>query len=194
MQKPICILLKGVPGAGKDTVAKELICPNYGFIRYAFADKFKIIVKDLYNLSENQMHGPLKEKIDLRYNKSPRQIFQDFGNGQRAIYENIWIDYVVRGIKKDFELGHSRFVITDLRFIQEYKVTKKELEDIGFKIVSVQINRNTKASKNKKTMSDISETSLDQAGFKADIEIDNSGTINSFLNTFEEKVIKTLLL
>ena len=68
----------GKKGSGKDTLADYLVEHN-GFIKYSFADPVKNIVNILFNLSDTQVNGYLKETVDERWGLSPRVILQRFG-------------------------------------------------------------------------------------------------------------------
>jgi hypothetical protein len=75
---------------GKDTAADYLEGRHPGAAKkVAFADKLKKITMDLFGLSHEQCYGSkeVKETIDPRYGKSPRQIMQEVGDKMRQIYE-----------------------------------------------------------------------------------------------------------
>ena len=75
MGKLIGIL--GRKRSGKDT-AGNYVVENYGYDRYAFADPIKDILKTMFDFSDEQLNNN-KEKIDKRWNVSPRTILQKFG-------------------------------------------------------------------------------------------------------------------
>jgi hypothetical protein len=83
-----CIGLLGQKGSGKDTLADYLV-NNKGFVKYSFATPVKNISKILFNLSDEQLYGNLKEIIDDKLGISPRVIFQRLGTefGQDLIYK-----------------------------------------------------------------------------------------------------------
>ncbi len=58
----------GLSGSGKDTIA-DLLVRNNGFIKVAFADPLKRIVKDIHAFSDDQLWGPshMRNKPDERY-------------------------------------------------------------------------------------------------------------------------------
>lgn len=130
--------------AGKDTLANFLV-QNDGYVRLAFADKLKLIVADLFGFDDEQLNGRLKEVIDPRYGKSPRQIFQQFGTEcARSVYEYVWSEYVFRKLIPEYiEKGHTKFVISDFRFKNEFKVGKKWASDHPHQVVlkTVRIDR-----------------------------------------------------
>ena len=78
----------GKKGSGKDTAGEYLI-EKYGYVRFAFGDKVKEVAKALFNFSDEQLYGKLKDSIDERYNLKPRQVFQRLGTefGQYDIHK-----------------------------------------------------------------------------------------------------------
>ncbi len=107
---------------GKDTAA-DYIEENYpGTHRVAFADKLKRIAMLLFGLSHEQCYGPveIKEKVDPRYNLTPREILQGIGEKMREIYPDIWVDTVFyTTIPELQEQGFDKFVISDVRYPNE---------------------------------------------------------------------------
>ena len=124
--------LLGKKGSGKDTLADYLVNIK-GFVKYSFAKPVKDIAKILFNLSETQLYGELKEQVDERWGISPRVIFQrlgtEFGEGQ--IYD-LFPELKIK--IKDKELWLKLFdifleenkdkniVIADVRFVHEINI------------------------------------------------------------------------
>ena len=108
---------------GKDTAAEYLEGRHPGVVkRVGFADKLKQITMDLFGLSYEQCYGSkeVKETVDPRYGKSPRQIMQEVGEKMREIYEDIWVDTVFNTtIPPLEESGYDFFVISDVRYPNE---------------------------------------------------------------------------
>lgn len=74
-----CIVaLLGQKRNGKDTVADYLV-NNYGFVRYGFADPIKEGARHMFDLSDEQLYGDLKEVVDPRWGVTPRQILMVMG-------------------------------------------------------------------------------------------------------------------
>ncbi|AOQ24617.1 Dephospho-CoA kinase [Moorella thermoacetica] len=96
------LLLIGKAGAGKDTVADYLV-EKYGFQRFAFADKLKEIIQDLWP--------------DAFKNGKPRKLLQDVGTKMREIDKDVWVNYVMRQIG-----NKDRVVISDCRLMNEYEI------------------------------------------------------------------------
>lgn len=116
------IALTGPTGSGKSTVADYLV-GTYGFRRVSIAQPLKEIVRRTFELSEAQVYGDFaaKEQVDPRYNVSPRWLLQRLATeGIRTVLgEDFWIDVACREIFAD-PLG-GRYVIDDLRFLNEAK-------------------------------------------------------------------------
>ena len=108
---------------GKDTAAEYLEKRYPGRVkRVAFADKLKKICMDLFGLTQEQCYGPqeIKEKIDPRYNMTPREIMMGVGEKMRQIFPDIWVDTVFYTTIPEWEAqGYDCFVISDVRYPNE---------------------------------------------------------------------------
>jgi hypothetical protein len=108
---------------GKDTAANYLEGHTARRVkRVAFADKLKRIAMDLFGLSYEQCYGPpeIKEAVDPRYGKSPRQIMQELGEKMREIHEHIWVDTVFNATIPPLQKrGYDYFAISDVRYPNE---------------------------------------------------------------------------
>lgn len=118
--------IAGFAGSGKDTLAKA-ICLNHGFASFAFADKLKEIIADLYDLPIEYFHDRvLKNKPHANLNgKSPRKAAQLIGTqGFRDMIDPMtWINYVMRRARETMATGKS-VVITDVRFPEELQTIR----------------------------------------------------------------------
>ncbi len=142
--------ISGCAGSGKDTVA-SILTENYGFRHTAQADPMKLICRELYGFSNEQLWGPssYRNAPDLRYPRehtmtldgcmccgisytnrnnvccylTPRYALQTLGaNWGRDCYQDIWINAAIAQAHK---LG-GRMVITDIRFQNEIDSVSKE--------------------------------------------------------------------
>ena len=68
----------GRKGSGKDTVS-DYIVNKYNFEKMIIADPLKIACKELFNFTDEQLYGNLKETVDPQWGLSPRQAFQWLG-------------------------------------------------------------------------------------------------------------------
>ena len=136
-KSPDEFILIGVTGrkkSGKDTIGKYLI-DNHGFVRVAFADSLKKACKHIFGFTEEQLYDDtLKEVVDEYWQHSPREILQKVGTELfrielphlcKNISSDIWIRSVDRKIRKLRSEGHTRFVITDVRFDNELEYITK---------------------------------------------------------------------
>ena len=108
---------------GKDTAAEYLEKSYPGRVkRVAFADELKNAAMAIFGLSWEQCYGAqeIKEAVDLRYGKSPRQILQELGEKMREIFPAIWLVRVFNEtIPALQEHGYECFVISDVRYPNE---------------------------------------------------------------------------
>lgn len=136
----------GKKGSGKDTVGEYLI-EKYGYVRFAFGDKVKEVAKALFNFSDEQLHGSLKDIIDERYGIKPRETFQRLGTefGQYDIHK-LFPELKMKIAPRSFwTLAFKEFcqqnpdkniVITDVRFNHEFKI----IEEMGGEFIQIKRN------------------------------------------------------
>ncbi len=117
------ITLSGLSGAGKDTIG-NLIISKYKFKKIAIADPLKKMVQDKYGLSYEQLWGEFRNTIDDRYNKSPRQIYQEEGDLLRKkdplALIKLWEQDFLHKLQ-----NQEHIICTDVRTIQELETAKK---------------------------------------------------------------------
>jgi len=103
--------ISGLAGSGKDTAGDYLV-REFDFIKIAFADPLKRIVRDIFEFSEEQLWGSSEKRNepDLRYPRpngtflAPRMALQQLGTEfGRNCYPNVWIDYALRLAKTALE-------------------------------------------------------------------------------------------
>lgn len=164
--------LTGVAGSGKDTAAM-FIKQRYDVKTFAFAEPIKSACKNLFLLSEDQLHSyELKEVIDPRWNKSPRELFQWFGTDVlRKFDDNFFLKHMDIRIENN-SCKHS--IVTDVRFDNEAKYIKSR----GGIVVKI-VRPNADTTKHKH----VSENGFDDE--LVDIVIVNDGT----LDQLEDKVL-----
>jgi hypothetical protein len=211
--KPFVVLLGHQAHVGKDMLGEYLV-KNHGFKRFAFADKLKQVVADLYAFTHEQMYSSLKNSPDTRYLKpnaaellqvrgdgfdltldnylTPREILQDFGQEQRARFPDIWADYVFRQIDTDINLRSDtgvsqRYVITDFRFPNEAIVGSRYAETKGWDITNIKIERPDEQRGEFAGSTNISETALE--GYDFDRVIYNTKTPEVLFERFERFVL-----
>lgn len=115
-------MIIGIVGAaqsGKDTIARYMAVK--GFIRIAFADKVKDVCVRYLGMSYNDFLSNTKDTPMPHLNGlTPRQMTQKVGMFFREIDKDIWVKQALNGI--DLE---DDFVITDIRFENEYAAIRK---------------------------------------------------------------------
>ena len=88
--------ITGKRGHGKTTAANVLI-RDFGFIEYSFAKPLKEICKIMFRLTDEQVYGDykIKEKIDERIGRSPREILQLIGTefGRERLHDIFYYDF-----------------------------------------------------------------------------------------------------
>lgn len=128
------VALTGPKGSGKDTVA-DIICNRFKHVkRVAFADPIKTVVQHIFRLdtTSNAQYDRLKRSKLEAYGgdfqttwKSieGRHVVREIGMLMRSYDTNQFTKYVEDEIVK--AMGESEiFVVTDLRFENEYEMLK----------------------------------------------------------------------
>ena len=122
----IVIGIAGPAGAGKDTVADHIVERTGAFVKVSFATRLKKMLKVGLDLTDQQLHGDLKETLDPRYGKTPRHIMQTLGTewGRHTIADDIWPTALFAALDREyFDAGPERkfdnIVIADVRFANE---------------------------------------------------------------------------
>ena len=118
----------GIKSSGKDTTA-DYMCTNYNFNKLILAQPLKDACKVLFNFSDEQLYGNLKETIDPYWKTSPRIVLQYLGTDifRRDINKimpnisgNFWVDLM---ISKYTEMKNKDknvlCVVSDVRFQNE---------------------------------------------------------------------------
>lgn len=171
--------ISGKARHGKDTAALQLM-NRHGFARMAFADALKDGAKVMFSLSDEQVNGALKETIDERYGKTPRQILQWLGTdyGRQMIHPDVWIIALkakIDAIKaKPLAIIPLGIVIPDVRFPNEADAVKAwggfmwRVQRPGVEAVNAHV----------------SETALDEYAF--DWYLRNLGTVDHLLELVDE--------
>lgn len=106
--------IRGKAGSGKTTASSHLV--KQGWVKKAFAEKLKASCQLIFGLSHEQCYGALKEVVDPRWNRTPRDILQRVGEALRVnIDEGVW----VRPVLEESVLSGVNIVIEDARYENE---------------------------------------------------------------------------
>ena len=184
--------LTGYAQSGKDSIA-EVLVKEYGFKRFAFADKIKELAIEidpiLFTMRQDvppwRLSNCVKDKGWERAKvEEPevRRVLQRLGVGARGVFgQDFWVDIVLQAIDiKD------RIVITDVRFQNEAEEAKRWSKFAGEKAEIWRVTRPGVQAVN----SHISE--LDMANYTADVEIHNGGTLEDLRTTVMQSMVELL--
>jgi len=128
-------------GVGKDFCTDYLV-RKYGFRRISFADPLKHALEAIFGFSHEQLYGDQKEAIDPHWNFSTRWAMQRVGTETMREFfgalcvqagfwpsdeiNNIWVKAAVRYLRKLREEGVDLVAFSDVRFLNEFQVLRKE--------------------------------------------------------------------
>lgn len=115
----LVLLLAGWSGAGKDTVANQLVA-EFGFQRHAFADPVKAAVAAQKQIPVEWLHDPERKK-------PYRSDLIAHGEGLRATDPEIWARHIAADILRAAAEGQTKFVISDWRHLSELWGLQKKL-------------------------------------------------------------------
>lgn len=148
---PKIVGIVGKKYSGKDTTA-DIIIKKYGYTKIRFGDAVKDVCKCIFNFTDEQLYGNLKEQKDEHWNVSPRHVLQFVGtdlfrnqiqNIIPEIKDNIWIEVVKKKIIDAQKINpNAKFVICDVRFENESNFIK-ELNGVLIKIHRPELNYET---------------------------------------------------
>lgn len=186
----ILLGLIGNAGAGKDTMA-DILSEKYPnrVIKRAFAKPVKDVTKELFQFSDEQLYGSLKETVDIRWNITPREAFQIVGTNimQFGIYgfmpkllqnvpvRSFWVYHFKMWFQslqteKHDEHDDTIVIVPDVRFEHEAELIK-ELNGVLIKI-------DRPLDKTNEKYSHISETGINDIYYH--YVIHNNGSIEKF--------------
>jgi hypothetical protein len=116
------ICLAGISGAGKDAAGAHLAAAH-GFERAAIADPLKHAMARLFDLDEAQLWGSLRNVVDPRLGRAPRELYQRFGRACVEIDPEVWLRPFRSHVEATLARG-GKVVCTDLRTPAELGVAR----------------------------------------------------------------------
>jgi hypothetical protein len=173
----------GKKTSGKTTFTNEICQHLSSFEEIAFATPLKNICKELFSLSDEQIHDPfLKEEIDIRWNLSPRQLFQNIGTELfRNCYDrDIWIKIArekMRTIKPS-----KNIIFSDIR--QENELNFVRSLGNSETVIIVEIQRDVSSKK-----LDHHDTENFNLQCPEKIVFTNNGSLEDFKSKIENELI-----
>lgn len=122
LKKKLVIGFAGKKQAGKTTAARALqsMFSEHTEI-LSFAAPLKVLCKDMFGLTQEQMTDPVKKEIvDPRWNLSPRQTMQRVGKMFRDNFgEEYWVRKLVAEMNR---VNKPIIIIDDVRYMEELQV------------------------------------------------------------------------
>jgi RecA/RadA recombinase len=112
--------IAGPKGSGKDTVADHICRRLETHVKMAFAEPMKEMLAVGLGLTHEQLHGSLKEDVDLRYGVTPRHLLETLGTewGRNMILLDLWFQATKSRIAEMVGFRDG-VVLSDVRFENE---------------------------------------------------------------------------
>lgn len=139
MEDILIIGVCGFAGAGKDTFANYLV-ENHGFRIFSFAEALKDVLSIVFSWDRKMLEGDTKESREWRErvdetwanelkieNFSPRKAMQIIGTDlfRNFFHQDIWAIVLKNKILSS---QGRKVVVTDCRFVNEFKILKKNFK------------------------------------------------------------------
>jgi len=148
------ILLRGFSHSGKDYIG-HILCKNYGFTRFAFADSLKKIVADKFGCAISQLHSQ-EGKLLICENDEKKRTYRQILIDEALRLRNLDSDIFVKHCCNDIISEDARnIVITDWRYPNELDLIKSKL--YKYKVFPVHVVR---TKQDRSPVDDISEYHL----------------------------------
>ena len=168
----VIIGFSGKRGVGK-TTAGIYLRDNYDFKLVAFADKLKELSANLFPFSISQLHGELKEMPHRSYSWTPRDFMIKFGSFMRYWDSEYWLNSV------NLNAQLQNIAIHDVRYRNEAEYLRSQ----GARIIRIERYENDIPYKG--TISDPSETELDDYNFDFTIQAAANKTLPDLVRSLE---------
>jgi hypothetical protein len=125
------VMMSGFIASGKDTCSDFLVSMK-GYIKFSFADALKEFTANKYGFLKSLCYTQAGKKMPYTYPNGEVVTIRDLlikeGGEQRALNENVWIEYVINSILKETP-EDAKIVISDFRYPNEYLQIKKQFDD-----------------------------------------------------------------
>jgi dephospho-CoA kinase len=200
-ERIILIGLIGGNGSGKDTCIQDFMQQYYSDIEavsYSMMTPLKNNLKGIFGLSDEQMNdNVLKEVVDTRYKKSPRELVEWFGTDciRNQIDSEFWIDKFVEYYESERKNINSMLVkvivVRDIRFQNEALALKKR----GGTIIKIERNEQSGMSDSEemfRTNTLPSSHTDELQKMNEDFLIKNNSTIKDLQKSFIDTIINVL--
>lgn len=181
------IIFCGHIGSGKDTAAGYFIKNyNYKYSKMAGSSdrvgSLKRVVFEIFGLDMDKIEDREYREtphVNLGY-QTPRKALQYFGHQTRLFLNGVWVNNTMRHINT---LGTENFVISDVRYLNEYEeLLKMKNEDTNVYLVAI---KRSSLNLNDEIYKDPSEEEIPLIQSKANYTIFNDSTIEEFYESLE---------
>ena len=130
----IVVAVAGARRCGKDVIADHL-CNKHGFQKMRFADPLKRMVSEAFGFTMEQVDGHDKDVVDDTYGLTPRRVLQFMGTEimqyrLREILPSVGRTFWARRLLDELAKCRrvpAKIVISDMRFMHEYRYLADEL-------------------------------------------------------------------
>lgn len=173
----------GRKGSGKDTVS-DYVVKKFNFEKMTLAEPLKNACKELFNFSDEQLYGDLKETIDPQWEISPRKVLQWLGTDvirnrinelNPNIGNNFWVMLLrIKYLQKLSQNKIINVIVSDVRFQNEIDM----IHQLGGKVIKL-----TRPSINN---ADAHESEKNIDNLKGDIDIINDSTLDELYKNVDE--------
>lgn len=164
--------LAGRKGVGKTSAGMFL--ERHGFVRFSFAERLKILSKQMFEFTENDLNGTGKEKKFRSYEWTPREFMEKYGEFMRYWDTNYWLGSLMNRIVFGKE---TKIVIDDIRYPNEADGIRK-LDG-----VLIQILRYEHQNPYKLDTESVSENSLNNYKFDFVVPEHRNGTLGELYSS-----------
>lgn len=175
------IAFVGKAGSGKTTAAKYI--ERIGYTRLSFSDALKKMLHEGLEIPYEYLYGEKKsESCEELCGRTARHAMVTLGTewGRDMIHPDIWVSATSRKLGHLINMGVSRFVIDDIRFLNE----AKWVQSLNAKGIIAKIVRISRDNGNGEVTQHRSET--EQDGIIADWDIRNNSTLDSLYQSIDE--------
>lgn len=119
----VIYMVSGKIRSGKDYVS-DILVNNFGFTKYAFADKLKQETSESCNIDLKYFSTQFGKASMSVYGKTYRQLLIDQAEYKKMFDKNYYTKVVVNQIEKS---GIDKIVISDFRYPYEYDFMREKL-------------------------------------------------------------------
>ena len=132
---------------GKDTIANHM-CSKLNYNHVKITEPLKLAVRNLFNMTYDQVEGDLKDTVDPTWGVTPRRVMQFVGTEMfqfkiQEIIPHIGREFWIRKVMNDIVACPLRksYVISDLRFRHEVDFLQNVFNRNGIQFLVLAVHR-----------------------------------------------------